>query len=266
MSRRLGLAPLLLGLAVSASAQTPPLLTEEAETSPAGTLLLEVGIDAIEDQPNFLTGRERDRWDGPLLRLVFSPAANVEMDLEWVAGVGARNDPDFGSVSDVGDVSLRVKVRLLTARQGRFTLGTRFAVTLPETRATQGLGPDALRMSAQALASYRAGLTALHANVGLAIHDEIDSPPAQQDFLAYGLAAGRQLREGLTVLAEVAGLMGQSVPGVAAHSEARLGVRLKRGRLTGDLALRRGLAPADGTWGVSFGATLPLRSGGVADR
>jgi len=258
--RFVGVAALALGLAVSASAQTRPLLTEEADTAPAGTVTLEVGMDAIKNQPNFLTGRERDRYDGPMVRAVFSPAANVEMDVEWVTRVGVFHDADFGSVSDFGDVTLRAKVRALSGLQGRLTLGARFGVTLPETRFNKGLGPNALRMSAQMLASYHIGPTVLHADAGIGIHDEIDSPPAQQDFLAYGLAASRELRKDLTLLAEVAGLMGQSVPGVAAHSEARLGVRLKRARFTGDVALRRGLAHADGSWGVSFGVTRRLRS------
>ena len=265
MFRFLGLTALALGLAVSASAQTRPLLTEEADTAPAGTVTLEVGMDASRNQPNFLTGRERDRYDGPLLRAVFSPAANVEMDVEWVTRVGVFHDPDFGSVSDFGDVTLRAKVRALSSRQGRLSLGARFGVTLPETRFNKGLGPNALRMSVQVLASYHAGLTTLHADAGLGIHDEIDLPPAQQDFLAYGLAASRQLPGDLTLLAEVAGLMGASVPGVGAHSEARLGVRLKRAHFAGDLALRRGLAHADGSWGVSFGVTLRLRSSAAAE-
>lgn len=256
MLRLFSFIALALGLAVSASAQTRPLLTEEAETAPAGTLVLEVGLDAIKNEPNFLTGRRRDRYDGPVLRAIFSPANNVEMDVEWTTRVGVHGDPDFGSVSDFGDVSLRAKVRLLSSPDRRWTLGARFGVTLPETGGEQGLGPNALRMLAQMLASSHLGSTALHANAGLAIHDEIDSPPAQQDFLAYGLAASRPFRQDLAVVAEVAGLLGPSVPGVEARSEARLGVRLKRAHLTGDLALRRGLAHADGTWGLSFGVSL----------
>ena len=266
VSRLFSFIALSLGLAVSASAQTRPLLTEEAETAPAGTVVLEVGLDAIKSQPNFLTGRQRDRYDGPVLRAIFSPANNVEMDVEWATRVGVIHDPDFGSVSDFGDVTLRAKVRLLVAPDSRWALGVRFGVTLPETRYDKGLGPNALRMSAQMLASYHAGVTTLHADAGLGIHDEIDFPPAQQDFLAYGLAASRPVREHLAVVAEVAGLLGPSVPGVEAHSEARLGVRLTRAHLTGDLALRRGLAHADGSWGLSFGVSLRPRSSGAAPR
>ncbi len=256
MTRPLVFMMLFLGPVVSTSAQTRPLLTEEALTAPAGSVVLELGLEAIKNEPNFLTGRLRDRYHGPILRAVFSPASNVEMDVEWTARVGVRGDPDFGNTSDAGDAALRAKVRLWARPDRRLTLGARFGVMLPETSAEQALGPNALRMSAQLLASSEMGRTALHANAGLAIHDEIDSPPAQQDFLAYGLAATRVLREDLVLVAEVAGQLGPSVPGVEAHSEARLGVRLKHSRLTGDLALRRGLAAADGTWGFGLGMAL----------
>ena len=69
-------------LARTAAAQTRPLQTEEATTARQGTLVLEVGADAIQGEPNFLTGRRRDRWAGPVLRLVHSPSDNVEIDLE----------------------------------------------------------------------------------------------------------------------------------------------------------------------------------------
>ena len=96
---------LLLGAAAPAVAQTRPRLTEEAWTAPAGSLQFETGFDWIANEPNPLTGEPRQRWDGPLLRFVYSPASNVEFDLEWVVAVGATQDPTFGTVSDAGDVN-----------------------------------------------------------------------------------------------------------------------------------------------------------------
>src|SRR4051812_12087385 len=85
-----------MGMPRMALAQTHPLQTEQATTAAAGTLVFETGLDVIGDEPNFQTGRSRTRWDGPLLRLVYSPDDRVELDLEWVTRVGALDDPDFG--------------------------------------------------------------------------------------------------------------------------------------------------------------------------
>ena len=72
--------PCLLAALVpgAVSAQTRPLQTEEATTAPRGRVVLEVGQDFIKDEPNFLHGQPRNRWDGPILRLVWSPADPVE--------------------------------------------------------------------------------------------------------------------------------------------------------------------------------------------
>jgi len=242
----------------TAAAQTLPLQTEEATTAPRGALVLELGADAIRDEPNFLTGRPRDRWAGPILRLVHSPSDNVEIDVEWTARVGQRDDPVFGSVSDWGDVGLRAKVRFVDDGPGHPALAARFGVLLPETSFGNGLGPNALRMSAQMLVSKTVGSLTLHGNAGLALHDEVGRPHEQRDFLAYGLAAEERLGPRLALVAEWAGLAGKGMPGADAHSELRGGVRLGSGRLRADAAVRRGLLDADGRWGLTGGVTIGL--------
>jgi hypothetical protein len=248
---------LLLGGA--AGAQTRPLQTEEATTAPRGTLVLEAGADAIRDEPNFLTGHMRDRWTAPVLRLVHSPSDNVEIDVEWTVRVGQQSDPDFGSVSDWGDVGLRAKVRFVDEGPGHPALAARFGVLLPETSFGNGLGPNALRMSVQVLLTKSVGAVTLHGNAGLALHDEVGRPHEQRDFLAFGLAAVARVSPSLAVVGEWAGLAGSGMPGADAHAELRGGVRIGTGRLRGDAAVRRGLEAADGTWGLTAGVTWRLR-------
>jgi hypothetical protein len=240
------------------AAQTRPLTTEEAATAAAGTVVLEVGGQAMREEPNFLTGEPRLRYDGPQLRLVFSPADTVEIDVEWTARVGVRDDPHFGSVSDFGDVALRAKVRLVEESEARPGLAFRFGVTLPETSFGNGLGPNTLRMSADVLLSKRMGALSLHGNAGLALQDEPLRTHEQRDLLAYGVAA--EIAAGrLDLVAEVAGLAGKGMPGADARHEARAGVRVGRSRLRGDVAVRRGLGDADGTWGLTAGLSFRLR-------
>jgi len=244
--------------AVSAGAQTRPLLTEEASTAAAGTLSLEVGGDYMCCEPGFLAAGRRDRADGPVARLVASPSANVEIDVEWVARVAAFGGAAADDVSDWGDVSLRVKVRLIEGRRGP-TLAARFGVTLPETRYLTGIGPNTLRFSSQVLATQRLAAWRLHANAGLAIHDEAQRAHEQRDFLHYGVALEGPVGAPVACVAEVNGLAGDGMPGVEAHHELRLGLRLGRGRLRADAALRRGLGDFDGTWGATAGLTWLAR-------
>lgn len=247
----------------AASAQTRPLQTETATTASAGTTTLEVGGSWIASEPNFLTGAQRDRWAFPGVRLVHAPADGIELDLEWAGFVGAVDDPDFGSTSDSGDFALRAKWRFLRRDTG-WSLGARFQVTLPQAGSDDGLGPNTLRFSAQLLATRTAGPWALHANAGLAIQDQIEDPGLQSDFLHYGLAVERRLSPSWQVAAEVSGLAGSGSAGTESRSEARLGARVGAGRAVWDVAVRRGLAEADGTWGLTAGLTWRLSAAKVA--
>lgn len=250
-----------LACAARAGAQTRPLSTEEAHTAGAGRIALEAGAAFMSAEPNFQTGQTRQRWDVPVLNLVYSPAANVELDLEWVGRVIAVDDPRFGSVSDFGDVTLRSKLRLVDEYQSRPALAVRFGVTLPETNEAKGLGPNTLRMLAQALVSKTFSRLAVHGNAGLAIQDAPLSPHLQSDFLAYGVALVYTLGDRLDLVAEGAGLVGRGHPGADARNEVRAGVRYGKGRLRWDAAARRGLSDADGSWGFTAGLTWTAREG-----
>jgi hypothetical protein len=251
-----------------AAAQTRPLLTETAATARAGTLVLESGFDTIADEPSYVTGARRTRWDGPLLRLVYSPAGNIELDLDWVVRVGVAGEAGRGDIasSDWGDVTLRAKWRIVEGGARRPTLGARFGVVLPQTSFEDeefnalGLGPNTLRAFVEGLLTQPLGRGRLHLNAGLYLHDEVYRPHDQRDFLSYGVALEWPATGRLTVLAEVAGRAGDGAPGADERAEARAGVRLGQGRVRGDVAVRRGLTEADGAWGVTAGLAFDLRA------
>ena len=267
---RPGAAATLLLLAASpAFGQTRPLQTEEATTGPGGRMVFETGAEAIANEPSYVTGQERTRWDGPLLRVTYSPSDRVELDLEWVALVGASGEEGREDVSDWGDVSLRAKLRLLGG-EGKPTLAARFGMTLPETSYNDvtfqplGLGPNTIRAFVQGLFTQPLGRARLHANAGLLTFDEVLRPHEQRDFLLYGLALTVPLGRSLEALAEVAGRAGEGTPGAEQRSEVRAGFRFGRGRVRGDAAVRRGLAPADGTWGATMGLAWTIRASSSA--
>jgi hypothetical protein len=262
----LGAALLAIG-AGPAVAQTRPLLTEPAVTAPAGTLVFETGFDVIANEPSYVSGVERTRWDGPLLRLVYSPARNVELDLEWVARIGVLGEEGRGDIqsSDWGDMTLRAKWRIVEGEGGRPTIGARFGVVLPQTSFEDvdfnplGLGPNTLRAFLEGLLTQPVGRGRIHVNAGVFLHDEVYRGHDQRDFVSYGLAFEWPATGRRALLAEVAGRAGDGKPGAEPRSEARAGLRFGGGRLRWDVALRRGLARADGTWGVTAGLAWNAR-------
>ncbi len=253
------LALALLLVASPLAAQTRPLLTEPASTAPAGSLVFETGFDWISNERNPVTLARRTRWEGPLLRFVYSPASNVELDLEWVVAVGASSDPDFGSTSGPGDVSLRTKLRFVEETSDRPAVGARVSVTLPETKSLEGLGPDTLRARVELLLTRHFGPVGLHGNAGLLIEDLPRDEPEQVDFFTWGVALEHRLDARFTALLEATGRSGPGEPEARSRAEARLGARFDQKRLAFDFALRRGLSQADGDWGVTLGLACRVR-------
>jgi hypothetical protein len=176
-----------------------------------------------------------------------------------VAAVFTPDDPVFDSVSDAGDVTLRAKARLLAEGPGRPGLAARFAVTLPETKSVEGLGPNTLRALAQVLLSKTAGRVRLDANAGLEVQDEVETPSSQNDFFAFGAALGLRVSPSVQLVGEVAGRTGQGSPGADERIEARFGARFGSGRVVGDAAVRHGLTDADGEWGFTAGLSWVMR-------
>ena len=261
------MATLLLLLAVSAGAQTRPLLTEQATTGPTGRLVLETGFQAIADEPNYLTGVERTRWEGPLLRLVYSAADNVDFGLEWAGVVGTTSVPGERAVSAGGDVTLRAKLRVLKGEGRRPTLASRFGVILPDTPFNDkqfnplGLGPNTFRFFLEGVVTWPVGSVLLDGNAGLFLQDEVLRPHEQRDFLSYALALRWPAKAALEVVGEFAGRAGIPEPGAPRQSEVRVGVRLGHGPVRFDAALRRGVISVQGTWGGTVGLSWTVRPG-----
>ena len=257
---RLPIAFLLLLCSAPVLAQTRPLRTEEATTLAAGSIRLETGFDYITDEPNFTTQAERDFYAGPALALTYAPGDRAEFDIEWVVRVGAIDDPDFGSASDWGDVTLRGKVRFTDSDPAKPAIGARFSINLPETSYGEGLGTNTLRMTAEMLGTFHVGSGRIHANAGIALLDDPSRAHAQNDFFSFGLAFEQPLGARWTALAEAAGLAGsQGSPGADARSEARAGAAWGTSRWRFDFALRHGLSPSAGNWGATTGFTYLIR-------
>jgi hypothetical protein len=243
--------------ATPVQAQVRPLATEPALTNPAGSVRIEAGGDLLGSLPNPLTARARTVVTGPILRVVVSAADNVELDVGWPAIIAAYQDPDFGDESDWGDVWVRSKIRFLQGGGRRPTLAFRVGFTLPETRLTRGLGPNALRTRAEILATGELSGTRWHINAGGTIQDDAFRPHAQRDYFTYGVAAEHRVGKRATMVAEVAGQTDGEIID-ASRNEARLGVRVPTGKVVWDVAVRRGIGWASGRWGVTLGTSFAV--------
>ena len=156
----------LLGLVVSSSAaaQQRPLVTEDPETVGGGRILVEAGMD-IERSIFFPgSGLTGDLLEVPTIGISIGLSSIAE--LQFDGGLYRRlhvTDRELApnsykltfpgdSTSDVDDLVIATKLKILSERGRRPSFGLRLATKLPNASNETGLGLDTLDFSAVILA------------------------------------------------------------------------------------------------------------------
>src|SRR5689334_22385758 len=265
----------LLGLVVSSSAaaQQRPLVTEDPETVGGGRVLVEAGLD--HEKSIFFPG---SGLTGNLLEV---PTVGISVGLSSIAeiqfdgGVYRRlhvTDRELApnsykltfpgdSTSDVDDLTVATKLKVLSERGNRPSFGLRLATKLPNASNETGLGLDTMDFSAVVLAGKTIGSNRFVANLGGAIPGDTVRGDRQSDVLVYGLSMAHAIAEGLEVVGEVHGPARRAWefprPGPASRATGRGGIRYTRGG--GRIAAGLLLGPAREDPGI--GLTVGPRSG-----
>jgi hypothetical protein len=260
--------------AASAAAQQRPLVTEDPETIGGGRVLIEAGVETARDI--FLPG------SGLTGTLVKAPTLGVSIGLSSIAELqidgalyqrlritGRQPAPlafkfkgDGDVTSDVDDLTIATKLKIVGERVRRPSIGLRLATKLPNASNETGLGLDTLDFSATVLAGKTRGSTRFVGNVGLAILGDAIRGDRQFDVMIYGLSVAQALREGLEVVGEVHGHYQWAwefpAPGAESRATFRGGVRYTRGAGRIDAGLLVGTTSRDPGFGVTVGYTHVL--------
>lgn len=271
---RLGSMALAAALvATPVTAQQRPLVTEDPEVIGAGLVLLEGGFEISRDILYPASGLQ-----GNLLRL---PTLGVSLGISSIAelqidggiynrlsivrsGVGGapladQLDVTGSSTTDVEDIVIATKIRILTETASRPAFGVRFATKLPNASNESGLGLDTTDFHAQALVGKTVRSIRVVGNVGLGILGDPTRGDNQNDVLLYGVSVARAVREGMEVVGELNGRAttrsGTAPAGTESRSTLRIGGRLTRGTVRLDAGVLLGLTSRDPGFGVTAGAT-----------
>lgn len=276
MTRRMQLGWMVLAaalVATPATAQQRPLVTEDPEVIGAGLVLLEGGFEISRDILYPASGLQ-----GNLLRL---PTLGVSLGISSIAelqidggiynrlsivrsGVGSapladQLDVTGSSTTDVEDIVIATKIRILTETASRPAFGVRFATKLPNASNESGLGLDTTDFHAQALVGKTVRSIRVVGNVGLGILGDPTRGDNQNDVLLYGLSVARAVREGMEIVGELNGRAttrsGTAPAGTESRSTLRIGGRLTRGTVRLDAGLLLGLTSRDPGFGITAGAT-----------
>jgi hypothetical protein len=264
-------AAALLAVAAPAAAQQRPLITEDPETVGAGRILLEGGVDYGRDVFYPASGLTGNLLRAPVIGVSFGLSSIAELQIDGglfnrlsiteraTAPFSEMLDVDGDSTSDVEDLVVATKIRVLAEGAQRPALGVRFATKLPNASNESGLGLDTTDFYVGALAAKTVQSIRVVGNLGLGILGDPVRGDRQNDVLAYGLSFARALTNATEVVLELNGrghVSGGTAPiGTESRSALRVGGRYTYGTTRVDAGVIVGLTSRDPGIGFTLGAT-----------
>ncbi len=261
-------------------AQQRPLITEDVDIIPTGSMRLEAGIDFLQNAKFPLSGLTGDQTRIGVISVNIGLAPNIEFQIDGVAqnfiSINTQTNPspiplDFipgtTSTNDIGDFTLSTKIKLRSETRMGPSLGFRLGIQLPNTNQARGIGVNQTNAFGTVLIGKKFGKDGrvnLFGNLGIGILTAPLEDFTQNDVLLYGIAGIVRVHKQFNIAAEVNGRAntrgGDAPLGTESQSEARLGMQIKASGLRFDFAGIAGLTEFSPRSGVTFGVTYDTPS------
>jgi hypothetical protein len=262
-------------MAASVSAQQRPLLTEDVDIIPPGTMRIEAGIDFMQNAKFPLSGVTGDLTRVGVIGINVGLSPNVEFQIDGTlqnfvsinsmsvpSPIPLSFTPGTNSTNDTGDFTLSTKIKLRNETKNGPSLGFRFGVQLPNSNQARGIGTNQINAYGVILAGKKFGHDAranFFGNLGIGILTAPTEFFTQNDVLLYGIAGIVRLNKQFNFVGEINGRAstrrGNAPLGTESLSEARLGLQIKASGLRFDFAGIAGLTDFSPRSGVTFGVT-----------
>jgi hypothetical protein len=269
----------LLGVAINANAQQRPLITEDVDIIPPGSMRIEVGVDFMQKARFPVSGLTGDLTRAGVIGVNIGFAPNVEFQIEGVAqnflSINSRGPsaiplsiaPNAMSTNDFGDFTLWTKIKLRNETARGPSLGFRVGVQLPNSSQGTGIGLNQTNAYGQLLFGKKFGHNArvnTFGNLGIGILTAPTTTFSQNDVVTYGFAGIVRLNEMFSLVSEVNGRKntrpGRGPLGTESQSEARVGMQVHASGLRFDFAGIKGLTGTSPRSGVTVGVTYDTPS------
>jgi hypothetical protein len=258
-------------LARPLAAQQRPLVTEDPETIGSGLVLIEGGFDVQHDVLYPVSGLEGNLLRLPTLGVSFGLSSIAELQIDGgiynrLSITSRRAAPladqlDFTGfrTTDVEDIVVATKVRVMQETAARPAFGLRFATKLPNAGNESGLGLDTTDFFVSALGGKTVQSVRIVGNVGLGILGDPTRGDRQNDVVTYGLSVARAVRQGLELVGEINGRLdtraGEPPPGTDSRGALRVGGRFTHRTVRVDAGVIVGMTSRDPSIGFTAGAT-----------
>jgi hypothetical protein len=274
MTRLVFILTLLMCGVINVAAQQRPLITEDVDIIPPGSIRIEAGIDFMQGAKYTVSGIRGDLTRVGVIGVNFGMSPNVEFQIEGVAqnyvSINSRGSsaipldlaPGANSTNDTGDFTLAAKFKLRNETRRGPSLGFRFGVQLPNSNEARGIGLNATNAFGSILIGKKFGQDGrfnTFGNLGIAILTAPTVLFTQNDVLTYGVAVIFRVNKQFSIAGEVNGRAntrpGNGPLGTESQAEARLGMQIKASGLRFDFAGIKGLTSFSPNSGFTIGVT-----------
>jgi len=261
---------------VLAFAQQRPLLTEDVDITPEGTIEVAAGVDFLQNVKFPLSGLKGDLTRVGDIRVRTGFSGNVELQIEGTIhnflAINSQTPSPIpltvvgNSTNDFDDFIVSAKVKLRNETRNLPAIGLKFGFQMPNTDQAKGIGTNQINIFSKILVQKRFGTVTgkqprvnVFGNVGLAIMTAPLERFTQNDMLLYGLAGIFKVNERINIVGEVNGRLntrGGTAPlGTESIGQFRIGTQIRASNLRFDTAAIFGLTRFSPRTGVTFGVT-----------
>ena len=262
--------------AAAAAAQQRPLLTDDVDITPQGSIELGVGVDFLQNAKFPLSGLKGDLTRVGDIRLRTGFAPNVELQVEGTLqnflAINSQGPSPIplnvtgNSTSDFDDFTVSAKVKLLNETRNLPAVGFKFGFQMPNTDQARGIGTNQINIFSKVLVQKKFGkrpgrdpMANIYGNLGLGIMNAPLANFTQNDVLLYGLAGIFRVSDRINVVSEVNGRVntrsGNAPLGTESVGQFRVGGQIKASGLRFDTAALFGLTKHSPRTGFIFGVT-----------
>lgn len=274
LSRSLVLCLMVMAFVGLGHAQQRPLITEDVDIIPTGTLRVQGGLDFLQGAKFPASGLTGDLTRVGVIGISIGLSPNVEFQIEGVAqnflSINSRRPgaiplslaPGANSTNDVGDFTLWTKIKLRNETAHSPSVGFRVGVQLPNSNQSLGLGLNQTNAYGSILVGKKFGANGrlnTFGNLGIAILTAPTNLFTQNDVFTYGAAGIFRVNQRFSLAGEVNGRAntrpGNGPLGTETQSEARFGMQIRATGLRFDLAGIKGLSSFSPKSGVTVGVT-----------
>jgi hypothetical protein len=280
--KRVFFAIILLVLStIFAVAQQRPLLTDDVDITPPGSIDAALGVEFTQNEKFAVSGLKGDLTKFGQVKTRVGLSSNVELQVEGtlqnylaINSIGTSAVPlstSNISSNDTGDFIISTKIKFRNESKAFPAVGLKLGFVLPNSDQSKGIGVNQINVFGKILLQKRFGKKPkgdpranIYGNLGIGIFPAPTKLFTQNDMFLYGLAGIFRITNRVNLATEINGRLntrGGTVPlGTESYSQLRVGSQIKVSGLRFDTAALFGLTKFSPRTGVTFGVTYTTPS------